>query len=72
MTKILPYLAACLLWLTAANASHAATPSGGGKRALPVASQLGAPQKFTSPDQIQRYIKEYRAKPEPKPESRKA
>jgi hypothetical protein len=67
MTKILPYLAAWLLGLAAAATSlDAAPPRSGAKRALPAASQLGAPQKFASPDQIQRYIKEYRAKPEPK------
>ena len=51
---------------TVATSLHAATPGSGAKRSLPAAAQLGAPPKFTSPDQIQRYIKEYRAKPEPK------
>ena len=67
MIKIIGYVFALVLGVVVAAASiQAATPRAGAKRALPAAAQLGVPQKFTSPDQIQRYMKEYRTKPEPK------
>jgi hypothetical protein len=66
MTKIITMAVAFLLCLVVAAASvQATTPRTGAKRTLPAAAQLGVPQKFTSPDQIQRYMKEYRTKPEP-------
>jgi hypothetical protein len=66
MTKIITMAVAFLLCLVVAAASvQATTPRTGAKRILPAAAQLGVPQKFTSPDQIQRYMKEYRTKPEP-------
>jgi hypothetical protein len=67
MSKIIHLLFVLLLGIATSAASiEAATPRPGAKRALPAAAQLGAPQKFTSPEQIQRYMKEYRTKPEPK------
>jgi hypothetical protein len=66
MTKIIRILMTCLLVVTNfSTLGQAATPRPAAKRVMPAASQLGAPQKFTSPDQIQRYMKEYRTKPEP-------
>jgi hypothetical protein len=71
MIKIIWYIAALLVGaVTTLSVVEAATPRQTprqtGNTALPAPSQLGAPQTFTSPDQIQRYMKEYRQRPEPK------
>jgi hypothetical protein len=65
MTKIISFLCACLVGFAAAQA--ASPRSGTNSRTQAVASTTTAtPQRFVSPDQIQRWIKEYRTKPEPK------
>jgi hypothetical protein len=67
MTKIIQAIVAALIgFASVAAAVEAATPRATSKRAPPsVAQSAVQPQKFTSPDQIQRYMKEYRTKPEP-------
>jgi hypothetical protein len=53
--------------MLAVVAADAATPRSGATRTAPATAPPSAlQQRFTNPDQIQRWIKDYRTKPEPK------